>query len=325
MVETVLGSVAPSELGLTLMHEHLFVGDHELERVFPQRYGRDRDEALSAVEAALRVAHASGVRTIVDQTVMGLGRDIDLIRRAAERTSINIVVATGAYVLRDLPNPLQLRGPGRTAFGGPEPLVELFVQELQDGIAGTPVKAGLIKVASDRFGITTDVERVLRAAARAHLETGALISTHTNARSRGGLDQQRIFAEEGVELGRCLIGHTGDTDDGEYHAALLAAGSFLGMDRFGLDYFLSHERRVAAVASLCQAGHANRLVLSHDATCRSIAFTPAEMNKLAPHSNWRHLMADVVPDLRSAGVSEADVEQMLVINPATMLERHTSA
>jgi phosphotriesterase-related protein len=323
VVETVLGPVTPGDLGLTLMHEHLFVGDHELERVFPERYGRDRDEAVTAVENALRIAHACGVRTIVDQTVMGLGRDIDLIRRAAEKTPINIVVATGAYVLRDLPNPLQLRGPGRTAFGGPEPLVELFVRELQDGIGGTPVKTGLIKVASDRFGITPDVERVLRAAARAHLETGALISTHTNARSRGGLDQQRIFREEGVELRRCLIGHTGDTDDRDYHNVLLAAGSFLGMDRFGLDYFLSHERRVAAVASLCRAGHANRLVLSHDATCHSIAFTQAEMNELAPHSHWGHLMADVVPDLLSAGVSAGDLEQMLVLNPATMLERQT--
>lgn len=323
MIETVAGPVPAEELGTVLMHEHLFVGDHELERCFPQRYRRDREEALAAAGEWLAVAHAAGVRTIVDQTVMGLGRDLDLIRRAAEGTPMQVVVATGAYVLRDLPNPLQLRGPGRTAFKGPEPLVELFVLELTEGIEGTPVKAGVIKVASDRFGLTKDVERVLRAAARAHLETGAPISTHTNASSRGGFDQQRIFAEEGVDLARCLIGHCGDTDDGDYHRALIAAGSYVGMDRFGLDYFLSHERRVAAVAALCRAGHAARVMLSHDATCRSVAYTTAEMDAIAPRSRWNHLHEDVLPDMLGAGVEPDDIRQMLVRNPRDFLERRT--
>lgn len=318
-VETARGPVPSEALGRVLMHEHLFVGDHELETVFPRRYALDREQAVAKIATRLEAARELGFSTVVDCTVLGLGRDVDVIRRVAERTEMHIVVATGAYVLRDLPHPLQLRGPGRTAFGGDEPLSELFVADVLEGIGNTGVKAGVLKVATDRFGLTKDVERTLRATAQAHLSTGVPILTHTNARARVGSDQQRILAQEGVDLGRVVIGHCGDTDDLEYLHALLAGGSFLGMDRFGLDYFLPLERRVATVAALCAAGHGDRVVLSHDHTAVSVAYEEAEMTGLAPNSHWDHITRDVLPALRAVGVSEAQIEQMLVLNPREIL------
>ena len=124
------------------------------------------------------------------------------------------------------------------------PMVEMFVRDITEGIAGTGVKAAILKCATDEPGLTPGVERVLRAVAVAHRATGVPISTHTHARTRRGLEQQRVFAEEGVDLGRVIIGHSGDTTDLDYLKELIAAGSYIGMDRFGLDNILGFEHRV---------------------------------------------------------------------------------
>src|SRR5215467_553844 len=117
-------------------------------------------------------------------------------------------------------------------------MVEMFVRDIREGIADTGIKAGILKCATDEPGVTKDVERILRATAQAHRRTGVPISTHTHAQRRVGLDQQRIFREEGVDLSRVDIGHSGDTTDLDYLEKLIAAGSYIGMDRFGIDTIL---------------------------------------------------------------------------------------
>src|SRR5205085_5015482 len=112
------------------------------------------------------------------------------------------------------------QGPG-TELGGPEIMAEMFVRDITEGIANTGVKAAILKCATDRPGVTPGVERVLRAVAQAHRRTGVPISTHTDARTRRGLEQQRIFAEEGVDLSRVIIGHSGDTTDLDYLQELI--------------------------------------------------------------------------------------------------------
>ena len=99
------------------------------------------------------------------------------------------------------------------------------------------------------------------------------ISTHTHAASQQGLAQQHIFTEEGTDLSRVVIGHSGDTEDLAYLDALMAAGSYIGMDRFGIDSYLSLEQRVNVVASLCERGRADRMLLSQDASSTSIGTT----------------------------------------------------
>jgi len=128
-----------------------------------------------------------------------------------------------------------------------------------------------------------------------------------------------LLREEGVDLDRVLVGHSGDSDDLDYLCALLDAGAHLGMDRFGLPYFLSFERRIATVARLCELGYASRMVLSHDAACHNDAFRPAAMHAWAPDHHHCHISNDVLPALAEAGVAAGDLHAMLVEVPQRLL------
>ena len=202
---------------------------------------------------------------------------------------------------------------------GSDPMVDMFVRDITEGIADTGIKAGVIKCATDRPGVTPDVERVLRACARTHLETGCPITTHTHAQTKRGLEQQAIFKEEGVDLEQVVIGHSGDSDDLDYLLELIDNGSYLGMDRFGIDGYLPTAERVAVVAELCRRGYADRLVLSHDASCY-LDWIPGELPPSGmEHWNYLHISTDVLPALRASGVDERQIDTMLVDNPRRFL------
>jgi hypothetical protein len=154
----------------------------------------------------------------------------------------------------------------------------------------------------------------LRAVAQAHRHTGVPISTHTHAASRRGLDQQKIFAEEGVDLTRVVIGHSGDTTDLDYLEELTANGSYICMDRFGIDALLSIEDRVKTVARMCERGHADKMVLSHDASCYWEALPEHMLPTILPNWHYLHVHDDVIPALKSHGVTEEQRHTMLVDN-----------
>lgn len=318
-IQTARGPVDVSRLGVTLMHEHIFVLTRDIVDNYPEDWG-DEEARIDAAVARLNELHARGVETVVDLTVVGLGRFIPRIQRVAERTPIHIVVSTGIYTYNDIPMYFHFRGPG-TALGGPEPMVDMFVRDIEVGIADTGVRAAMLKCATDEPGITPGVERVLRAVAQAHRQTGAPITTHTHAGTRRGLEQQRIFREEGVDLTRVIIGHCGDTTDIDYLEELMAAGSYLGMDRFGIDSILGFEDRVNTVVRLCERGHAGRLVLSHDASC-FIDWLPEKTLPVAlPNWHYLHIHNDVLPALQKRGVSEEQIRTMMVENPRAIFER----
>lgn len=312
-VETVRGPIATTDLGVTLMHEHVFVLSPEIMANFPEGWGEDAAREQTAVDK-LNALKAAGVDTIVDPTVIGLGRYIPRIQRVAARTELQIVVATGVYTYNDVPMYFHFSGPG-TALNGPEPMVDMFVRDITAGIADTGVRAGILKCATDEPGLTVGVERVLRAVAQAHRATGVPITTHTHAGTRRGLEQQRVFAEEGVDLGRVIIGHSGDTTDVDYLEELIAAGSYLGMDRFGLDNILRFEDRVDTVARLCERGHAAKLVLAHDASCYIDWLPEAALPVVLPNWHYLHIHNDVLPALRARGVTDEQITTMLVDNP----------
>ena len=312
-VETVRGTISTDELGVTLMHEHVFVLSPEIIANYPEGWGDEQAREDAAVEK-LNALKAAGVDTIVDPTVIGLGRYIPRIQRVAARTDLRIVAATGVYTYGDVPMYFHFTGPG-TTLGGPEPMVDMFVRDITEGIAGTGVKAGILKCATDEKGMTPDVERVLRAVAQAHRATGVPITTHTHAHSRRGLEQQRIFAEEGVDLTRVIIGHSGDTTDLDYLEEMIAAGSYLGMDRFGLDNILGFSDRVDTVARMCERGHAGKMVLAHDASCYIDWLPEAALPVVLPNWHYLHIHNDVLPALRQRGVSERQIATMLVDNP----------
>ena len=164
------------------------------------------------------------------------------------------------------------------------------------------------------------MERVLRAVAKAHRLTGVPISTHTDAASRRGLEQQRIFSEEGVDLSRVVIGHSGDTTDIGYLEEIIANGSYIGMDRFGIEVILPFEERVQTVATMCKLGHADKMVLSHDAACHNDWLDDDALAQLTPRWNYLHITNDVLPALREQGVTEDQIEQMMVRNVRQIFE-----
>ena len=314
IIETATGPISPSQLGRVLMHEHVFVVSTEIQQNYPQEWGDEQARIDDAVDRLTELKE-NGIETIVDPTAIGLGRYIPRIQAVANRIDLNIVCATGLYTFNELPHYYR-----RRTSDNVDALTTHFVQDIVDGFADTGVKAGVIKCATDKPGLTTDVERVLRACAQAHRETGCPITTHTNAELKRGLDQQQIFTEEGVDLTRVVIGHCGDTQDLGYLQQLLDAGSVLGMDRFGIDGYLTTEQRVEVVAELCRRGHAEQLVLSHDASCY-IDWIEGEV-PLAPLPNWHylHISKDVIPALLEAGVTAAQIETMLVDTPQRFLQ-----
>ena len=319
LVETARGPIDAADLGTTLMHEHVFVLSPEIQQNYPEVWGDEQQRVSDAVRR-LNQLKSGGVDTVVDLTVIGLGRNIARIQRVATQTALNIVVATGIYTYNDFPLYFQYRGPG-TILDGPELMTEMFVKDIVDGIADTGVKAAILKCATDQQGVTAGVERVLRAVARAHRQTGVPISTHTHALTRRGLDQQRIFREEGVDLSRVIIGHSGDTTDVGYLEELVAAGSYLGMDRFGIDTILPFEDRVKIVAAMCERGHADRMVLSQDACCFMDWLPGGAVPQVLPNWHYLHIHTDVLPALKHRGVTEGQINSMLIENPRAIFER----
>lgn len=310
-VETVSGPVDSADLGLTLVHEHLRTTYESVRAQFPHLYdeGEEEQRALEQVRRAME----HGVRTIVDPAVMDLGRDVRLSQRVAEATGVRLVMATGIYGMhyRMLPHVFQTRD---VDF-----LADVFVHDIEEGIQGTDVKAGFLKCAVDEPGISDDVEKVLRACARASKRTGRPIMAHSHPATRRGLEIMDVFDDEGVDPARVQIAHTGDTDDLDHIEELLARGPFIGMDRYGLDIILPTDRRNATVAELCRRGHAGRMMLSHD-SCATIDWFPREMvAQMAPNWHMTYLFEAVLPALREAGVTEAHIDEMLQHAPARWL------
>lgn len=317
-VETVRGPVDVADLGPTLMHEHVFVLGPEHVSNYGEGAWWDEEERVSDAVAQLSALAAKGIKTIADPTVWGLGRYIPRIQRiAAQVPDLNIVVATGLYTYNDIPFQYIYRGPG-LLLDGPDPMVADFTRDIVEGIAGTGVKAAFLKCAVEEAGLTPGVERVARAVAHTHRETGAPITVHTSSPAHMGRVALDLFGKEGVDLTKVVVGHAGDSNDLDYLMELADTGAILGMDRFGIDVYNSTADRVATVAALCERGYADRMVLSHDASCFIDWFGPdphALQKLLTPNWHYNHISDDVLPALRERGVTDAQIDQMLVENP----------
>jgi phosphotriesterase-related protein len=316
-VQAVGGPLEAQNLGRVLMHEHVFILDPDFLTNYPELDGFD--EARHVPEAIVRLNElkSGGIDTIVDLTVLGIGRNIRRIQTVQAETDLQILVATGLYTFNEVPHIVHIRG--RSHPGGAAAfLTEMFVGDITDGIAGTGVRAAILKCATDEQGVTPDVELVLRSVARAQRATGVPISTHTHPRTRRGLEQQDVLESEGVDLTRVVIGHSGDTADLDYLEEIMRRGSFIGMDRFGIDPILSFDERVATVATLCERGYADQMVLSHDAAC-FIDLSP-NIRAHLPNSHYLHISRDVIPALEKHGVSQEQIDQMLIANPRRIFD-----
>ena len=317
-VETVRGPVPTADLGTTLMHEHVFVLTPDSQANWSDEW----DEEVKVAEAIEKLTALTqvGVRTIVDPTVDGLGRDIRRVARVNDAVpDLHIIPATGVYTYADVPGFFAERGPGALP-DLPEPLVDLFVRDIREGIQGTDVKAAFFKCAIDHHGLTPGVERVMRAVARAHVETGAPIMVHNRPAGDTMAEVRRVLGEEGVDPRRVQLAHVGDSTDLDLLAGYADQGFLLGMDRFGIDAILGFEDRVATVVELCRRGYADRMVLAHDASCY-IDWVQPDLLPFLPNWNYLHIHTDVVPALLDRGVTQKQIDQMLIANPRAWFER----
>jgi phosphotriesterase-related protein len=209
IVNSVLGPLDTSALGFTLMHEHLILAAAGVTQNYPEFLGTDFN---SRIIQGLTRAKEGGIDTLVDATTLELGRDVNLMANASRFSEINIIGCTGWW---KEPPPMFLAGVSA------DQLSRIFVREIQEGIAGTDIKAGILKAASDISGVTEWQEKVLRAIARAHNQTKVPITLHSWSPRCVGKRQIAILREEGVDLRRVMMNHSNDTPDLGYLTWLL--------------------------------------------------------------------------------------------------------
>src|SRR5215471_10702993 len=314
-VPTTAGDIDSNDLGVVLMHEHVFIRTEAFQWGWPGFGGWDADTEVAAARERLSELHRIGVDTMLDMTIPGIARDPELVARAAEGTGLKVMFATGYYTYDHLPPPFGLRGPGKILDGDDRLLESLFEADLTAGIGETGFRAAVLKIVTDEPGLTPDVERLANAVASVHLRTGAPICTHAHAPSKRGLDQQRLLKERGVDLGRVMIGHSNESTDLDYLTQVIDNGSYLGWDRCGLPVAVPLDTQIDTLAALCERGYANRVMLSHDKSSFMDWFTNAEVDPVLPDWRYTYIHDGVLPGLRERGVSDDQIEQMLIRNP----------
>ena len=318
-VNSVLGPLDTSDLGFTLTHEHILTSSAGFRFTYPELVDRQRVEDV-AVELLVK-AREEGVDTIVDCTPMDLDRDVGLIKTVSERSGVNIICSTGSHLY--VPHDFY-----QTMFEWMSPMpadtvASLWSREIEEGIEGTGIKAGIIKIATND-PIRGPEELMLRAAARTHLRTGVLITTHTPHTSRVGEEQIRILEEEGVDLTKVYIGHVNSTLDHDYHKRMMEKGVWLGMDHFspnGPPTTPDWRARTAFIRDLIDDGYEDRIMLSHDWNVKNMASNDpmSSMGENNP-DGYLWITRGVLPYLRELGVSDTAVNALMVENPRRFFE-----
>ncbi len=246
-------------------------------------------------------------------------------RRINDQVDINLIVSTGIYTYDHLPFFFLYGHPAREVDGKVEDiLTDMFIRDITEGIAGSGVKAGVIKTATDRAGVTPNVERILRAVARAHRETGVPITTHTVVETRNGLEQQRIFAEEGVDLSRVIIGHSGDSTDLDY----LRATARRRVDHRRRPLRSLPTRLWVCPRWTCGSARSPRSAPRATATASCFLTTSRATATGSPRPSgnelkeWvqTHVTDEVVPAMLAKGITQEQVSQMMTGNPRRIFE-----
>jgi phosphotriesterase-related protein len=316
VVQTVTGPVSADKLGFVLPHEHVCAASAGMWDVWPELFGGRAEFGRKAAEK-LKAVKDEGVDTIVDLTTPDLGRNIRLLAEVSRRSGMQIIACTGCW--HDPSMSLQSRSV--------EELTDFFIREIEQGIEGSDIKAGVMKLAADQEGVTPVLEKAFRAGARASKATGVPIETHTYAPKRNGEQEAKIFESEGVDPRRVSLGHTDDSLEMDYMLGLIGRGYTLGMDHLshgvlagppppGSEPYL-WKARADRVKALIDAGHADRIFLSNDWMFGQSVFPTGTLEKLDKNNpdGMLFITRKVIPYLKQAGVSDRAIHEMTVEHP----------
>ena len=312
-INSVLGPIDSSDLGFTLMHEHVMVAASGLSKSYPDLLGPNREERAVA---CLKKAKAEGINTLLDATTFDLGRDPEMLRHVAYESGVNLINVTGWWL--DVP---------RFMLGvGANQMADEFIRDINEGFRGTDVKAGMLKCAADFEGVTAPLETMTRAVAKAHLQTGVPIMVHSYPAGHVAKRQIEIFREEGVDLTRVKIDHSNDTTDTEYLKWILDQGCFLGLDRYP-GRLVSPHMRTVTLKRLMDMGYGERLCPSHDCICLHIHNEQADGSIPAEHAftasnpdQYLYMHRHVIPELIQMGATQADIDMLFIDNPRRLFE-----
>lgn len=301
IIRTVLGDIEANKLGACYMHEHLL--GH------PPANLSEPDLVLDSEQAAIREMNwfkEAGGRSLVEMSTPDYGRNATGLQRVSQASGVHIISATG-YNKEKFSAPFLQNA-------GVDELAERFIREVQVGMDGTGIRAGVIKASSSLNSLSPLAEKLFRAAARAHLATGAPVSTHTEAGTMA-LEQVELLASEGVRPERVIIGHMDRRLDWDYHLKLVETGAYLGFDQLSKEKYFPDRQRIDFIQRLIEAGYGKQIVLSGDLARRS--YLPGYGTGGGP--GFTYILWRFIPWLREAGVSQAAIEDLILHNPARAL------
>lgn len=320
-VNTVLGPISAERLGKTLVHEHIIGGYPGWEcDALARPY--DREKIVSICIKNVGPVKEYGVRTIIDATPIDLSRDVDVLKEVSEKLQINIICATGMY-MEELGKWAYLKQRSRSGVGVmSQELYDTYMRELTVGIKNTGIKAGVIKVATGFNNISECEMASLKAAAKAQKETGVPIVTHTENGTMGP-EQLDVLLGEGVDPSKIMCGHMCCNSSIEYQLKVLQRKTFIAFDRFGVEAIMSDEVRKIMLIGLLGLGYANRIMLSHD--CFGCGFgrggtLPEDQRRKLQNWTYTNIFCNIIPAIKAAGVTEEQIDQMMVENPKRLFE-----
>ena len=299
-IVTVTGEVSSTDLGAVLMHEHIMCNLY--------RISGNSDHLLDDVGLAvseLRHLDETPVRTVVDVTSVGLGRDLETLRQIALATGLNIVAGCGWY--RDPYLPQEVFD--ETSDG----LADILVSEITGGSAYSGIRPGIIgEIGAYTDPMTPAEERVLRAGAFAQVETGVAVYTHA-ARSTVGIEQARILLRMGVPPDRIVIGHSDTVPRKKYWSELLDMGVTLGFDTVRPHFPYDVQVRIAGLVWLAERGSLDRVVVSNDVCFRSHL-------RAFDGGGYPYCATDFFDSLRRVGFGDQEFRMIFHENPARLLD-----
>ena len=299
---TLKGPIEMDALGLILPHEHLFT---DLRGPSVPGYAEgDTSAVVEVVRPFLADAYAAGVTALMECSTVGVGRNLSVLRALAEATPIHIVAPTGVY--RDAYIPATLRDLSEAA------LADLWTRELTEGIEDTSIRAGFIKLAMSDDGPTPLEVRNLKAAARASQHTGAVIAIHTIG-GRIVRQEMNILADAGLDLQRFIWVHAQTEPELSILKEAAQRGAYVELDSVGAPFQSQADLLETAIA-LIDAGLIDHLLLSHDAGWYDPASPSGQPG--GGYRGYTALTKDFIPELFRRGVSEEQVRQITLVNPA---------